>query len=406
MAFIALHIMIFFKTPNHLVLGIFLFCLSFLIAYRMIPVIIATLNFKNIHEQPNVRSSHLRGTPSLGGVSFFGSLMISLFFMRFFDMTNLSFHIMAAATVLFFMGLKDDLMVLTSKAKVILQTIAIFFILLDQEMWLTNFHGFLGITELPFWVSIPLTYFTILYLINSFNLIDGIDGLAGMLGIIISTIYTVIFYSVGLYYFFFIGLVVIGFLLAFLKYNLSDQMKIFMGDTGSMITGLLLAIMTLQFLALSDTQLQKVLIRPENTFIVTLSILFFPVIDVLRVIVMRLINKRGPFVADRCHLHHIFIDKGLKHKTASITITLSSILVFAVIYFLNFILDSLGLFIAFVLMSVITFYILLLLDKDASTQVRRKKVKSYIPRWIYEIEFRIRKSIIVFLKKVFYKNLL
>ena len=315
-------------------------------------------------------------------------------------------HIVAATTILFFMGLKDDLMVLTSKAKVILQSGAIFFLLLNQDLWLSNFHGFLGIYEIPYLISFPLTFFIVLYIINSYNLIDGIDGLAGMLGITISVIYGVLFYFSGLDYYFYICLVIIGYLIAFLRYNLSDDRKIFMGDTGSMITGLLLAVLTLRFLTLNVAQIEKVFIKPENIFIVTLAILFFPLIDVLRVIVMRVINKRGPFSPDRCHLHHIFIDKGLNHKMASITVSISSMLVFSLIYGTNRLFSTMGLLILFLVLSVITFYILLLLDKDPSTKVRRKKMKSYIPRWLYEVEFRIRKSIIVFLKKIFYKNLL
>ena len=326
---------LFFNEPNTLLLGSLLFFISYMITLRMIPVIIATVSFKKLHVQPNARSSHSSQTPTLGGVAFFGSLMISLFFMHYVDKTGIGYYIVAATTILFFMGLKDDLMVLTSKAKVILQSGAIFFLLFNQDLWLTNFHGFLGIYEIPYLISFPLTFFIVLYIINSYNLIDGIDGLAGMLGITISVIYGVLFYFSGLDYYFYICLVIIGYLIAFLRYNLSDDQKIFMGDTGSMITGLLLALLTLRFLTLNDAQLGNIKIKPENIFIVTLAILFFPTIDVLRVMVMRVINKRGPFSPDRCHLHHIFIDKGLDHIMASITVTISSMLVFGLIYGTN-----------------------------------------------------------------------
>ena len=387
MNYFSLKIIEFLNSPDTLIFGVFLLLISFGITFRMIPVIIATVEFKNLHVQPNLRSSHLNQTPTLGGVAFFGSLMISLFFIHYVDKTGIGYYIVASTTILFFMGLKDDLMVLTSKAKVILQSGAIFFLLLNQDLWLTNFHGFLGFYEIPYLISFPLTFFIVLYIINSYNLIDGIDGLAGMLGITISVFYGFLFYFSGLDYYFYICLVIIGYLIAFLRYNLSDDQKIFMGDTGSMITGLLLAFLTLRFLSLNDTQLVNINIKPENIFIVTLAILFFPAIDVLRVIIMRLINKRRPFSPDRCHLHHIFIDKGLNHKMASITVTISSVLVFGLIYATNSLLSTMGLFFLFLVLSVLTFYILLLLDKDPSTKVRRKKMKSYIPRWLYEIEF-------------------
>jgi len=361
---------------------------------------------KSLLVKPNRRSSHVKLTPTLGGVAFFASFIVSQIFIQDADETGIGIHFIVAITILFFMGLKDDLMVLTSRAKIILQSTAIFFILICQELWISNFHGFLGLYEMPFWVSIPLGYFIILYIINAYNLIDGIDGLAGMLGVLIAFTYAVIFYNSGQDLYFYISLVIIGYLMAFLRYNLSGDKKIFMGDTGSMITGFLLGLLTLRFLTLNTDQLTELHLIPANKFIISLSILFFPAIDVLRVVSMRLLNSRGAFTADRSHLHHIFIDKGLKHHIASKTIAVSSMLVFLLIYGLNLHFSYVALTFYFVIISVTTFYILLLLDKDPLTKVRRKKMKSYIPKWLYEIEFRIRKSIIVFFKKTIYKDLL
>jgi UDP-N-acetylmuramyl pentapeptide phosphotransferase/UDP-N-acetylglucosamine-1-phosphate transferase len=355
---------------------------------------------------PNDRSSHLNSTPTLGGVAFFASLVISIFFMRKFDETGISMHIIVALTILFFLGLKDDLMVLSSKTKVILQTAAIFFIILNPEILFNNFHGFLGINSIPIYVGIPISYLTILYIINAYNLIDGIDGLAGMLGILIATIFAFLFFFIGVYFYSLIALVIVGFLVAFLRYNLSKEKKIFMGDTGSMIVGFLIGMLTLRFLALNAFQLQSVNIRPENLFIVTLAILFFPVIDVIRVIIIRLLNGRGAFTADRCHLHHIFIDKGLSHITASITLTVSGMVSFLIVFFANKFLGFIGLMVLFLVLTFITFYLLLLLDKDETAKKHRKKMKTYLPEPVYRLEFRIRKKIIVFMKKLFFKDLL
>ena len=158
MNYFSLKIIEFLNSPDTLIFGVFLLLISFGITFRMIPVIIATVEFKNLHVQPNLRSSHLNQTPTLGGVAFFGSLMMSLFFIHYVDKTGIGYYIVAATTILFFMGLKDDLMVLTSKAKVILQSGAIFFLLFNQDLWLTNFHGFLGIYEIPYLISFPLLF--------------------------------------------------------------------------------------------------------------------------------------------------------------------------------------------------------------------------------------------------------
>ena len=179
-----------------------------------------------------------------------------------------------------------------------------------------------------------------------------------------------------------------------------------MGDTGSMIVGFMLGFLTLKLLALSPEQLAMIHIKPQNIFIVTLSILFFPMIDVIRVIIVRLVNGTGAFSADRRHMHHVFIDKGLPHIQATFTFTMSNILAFIIIYFSNMYLSYIGLFFLFIGITIITFYLLLLLDVDPSAREQRKKIKPYIPRKVYKTEFKIRKSFIVFLKKVFYKNLL
>ena len=384
----------------------FVFIISFVISNRMIPLIINTVHYKKLMDKPNERSSHSKVTPTLAGVAFFASLMISIFFIKKYDGNEISFNIIASLTVLFFLGLKDDLMVLSSKTKVIVQTIAIVFILVQPELQIINFYGFLEIHKIPLWLGIVFSYFLVLYIINAYNLIDGIDGLAAMLGIVISMIFAIMFYFAGLYYYTLLAVTIIGFLIAFFRYNISEKNKIFMGDTGSMIVGFLLGLMTLRFLTLNTQQLEKINVLPENIFIVVSSILFFPIIDVIRVMMVRIINKNGVFSPDRRHMHHVFIDKGLAHLKASSTFTFSNIIAFLIIYLSNPYLSYLVLTVLFVMITFVTFYLLLLLDVDPTARIQRKKLKKYVPEKIYKEEFRIRKSVIVFLKKFLYKDLL
>jgi len=394
------------QDSNKIVFAVFIFIVSYVISNRMTPLIIETVHYKKLMDHPNERSSHNRVTPTLAGVAFFGSLIISIFFIHYFFEKDISFNIIASLTILFFLGLKDDLMVLSSKTKIFVQSIAIIFILVCHELQITSFHGFLDLTEVSMWFVIPFSYFILLYIINAYNLIDGIDGLAGVLGALYASIFAVFFFMIEEYFYALLAMVIIGFLLAFLRYNLSEKKKIFMGDTGSMIVGFMLGILTLKLLTLSFEQLEIIHIRPQNIFLVTLSILFFPMIDVIRVIVVRLLKGTGAFSADRRHMHHVFIDKGLPHIQATFTFTLSNILAFIIIYFSNIYLSYIGLFLMFIGITFITFYLLLLLDVNPSAKVQRKKIKPYIPRRVYKMEFKIRKSFIIFLKKIFYKNLL
>ncbi len=134
--------------------------------------------------------------------------------------------------------------------------------------------------------------------------------------------------------------------------------------------------------------------------------MFFPAVDVIRVIVIRLINKTGAFTPDRRHLHHVFIDKGLPHVIASLTITASSIFAFLFIYLANTFLSYIWLMVLFLFNTFFTYYLLMLLDTDHMVGIHRKKIKTYIPERIYYREFRLRKRVIIFLKKVFYRDLL
>jgi len=274
--------------------GLFIVIFSFTIAYLVIPKLIGISRHKEIMDNPNNRSSHINKTPTLGGIAFFISLVLSLFIVHRIgiDLGNISFNIIVSLSILFIAGLKDDLVGLSPRSKIISQLAAITFILLNPEMYIVNFYGFLGITDFPLWLTIAFSYFLVLSIINAYNFIDGIDGLASMLGIVIFGVFSFVFYNLQLYYYFFISMISIGFLIAFLRYNLSVKNKIFMGDTGSLIVGFLIGIMTLRFFALSTIQLKEIHIQPENIFILTLAVLFVLFIDSLRVVAIRFLNKK------------------------------------------------------------------------------------------------------------------
>ena len=387
-------------------LSFLIFGISFAISYAVIPKVISINKYKNLMDHPDVRSSHLNDVPTLGGIGFYISALFGLFIIHFYDDIDICFNIIVGLTILFFVGIKDDLMVLSAKYKIIAQLLAITFVLINPDLYIQNLHGFLGINEMSIGLIIPFSYLFMLFIINAYNLIDGIDGLAAMLGVVIFIIYAIFFYFVELNVYFLLSVVTIGFLIAFLRFNLSRKNKIFMGDTGSMIIGFLIGIMTLRFLALDNTQFHEVYIKPQNSFLIILSILFFPVIDVIRVIIMRLINKKRIFYPDRCHMHHILIDKGISHKKASLTIIISSIIIFITVFIANRLFSALGLSILFLFLTIMTFFTLMILDSDNSAKKYRKKIRSYFPNWFQKKEFRLRKRMIIKLKSLFFRNLL
>lgn len=356
----------------------FIFITSFIISYLTIPKLIGVSRYKQLMDNPNSRSSHVNKTPILGGIAFYISLMLCLFIIHWlgFDTGNISFNIIASITILFIAGLKDDLVVLSPWAKIISQIVAITFILLNANIYFVNFQDILGLTNVPIGLTIAFSYFLVLSIINSYNFIDGIDGLASMIGIVIFTIFSFVFYNLQLYYFFLLSILSIGFLIGFLRYNLSVKNKIFMGDTGSMIVGFLIGILTLRFLALSSVQLHRIHIKPENAVLVVLAVLFILFIDTIRVIAIRLINKKEIFSPDRNHIHHILVDLGWSHIKASTLITSFNLFIIVLFFILNLFLETKSLGIIFGLITSITMYILFYLNTNHTTLKSKNKIIS------------------------------
>ncbi len=294
---------------------------AFLLTYITIPKIIGLVEYKNLMDEPNKRSSHIKITPTLGGVSFFYSLIFALFFLRSMDAYGEAIFFIPGLTILFIIGLKDDLVVLSPYTKLCGQLLAILFILNNEGFMIHSLNGFLGIYEIPEYIYYVVAGFLMLTIINAYNLIDGIDGLAAIVGIVILIIYTSIFYITEEYFYVLLCLTLNGCLIAFLSFNLSSNKKIFMGDTGSLIVGFIISALTLKFLALSPAKYDSLPFLLENIPLIAISILIVPLFDTARVFTIRLANKKSPFSPDRNHTHHILIDYfKMSHERASFII--------------------------------------------------------------------------------------
>lgn len=291
---------------------------SYVLTFLTIPKIIGLVEYKKLMDEPNTRSSHVKTTPTLGGIAFFYSLVLALFFLKGWGEFNESIYIVPGLTILFITGLKDDLVVLSPLSKLLAQLVAVVFILSNESFIIYSLNGFFGIYEVPIYIYYIVGAFMMITIINAYNLIDGIDGLAAIVGIVILIIYTTIFYMAKEYFYVLISLTLNGCLMAFLRYNLSDDLKIFMGDTGSLIVGFIISILTLKFLALSPTSLSDLPFALENIPWIAISILIVPLFDAARVFTIRVANNKSPFSSDRNHTHHILIDYfNLSHRQAS-----------------------------------------------------------------------------------------
>lgn len=306
------------------------FLLSFILVYLSIPKIIRVSYRKQLMDVPGFRSSHSSKVPTLGGVAiFFSVTVVTSIFCP--EMLFKYHYFPAALVILFFIGLMDDLLIVAPKKKLYAQVVSALLIILGSGVRIDSLFGIFGIYELPYIVSVIGTTLAFVILINSYNLIDGIDGLAGGVGTLIALSFVFIFFRLYDYSTGFLAIAIMGALLAFLKFNLSRQYKIFMGDTGSMVVGFLLAFLSIKFINLASEDW----LRVTNAPIITISILIVPIIDTMSVIFIRLSKGKSPFTADKNHIHHRVLRLGFSHMESSLIICISNIAIIVFAYFIR-----------------------------------------------------------------------
>ena len=314
------------------------FVFSFLITFYSIPTIVKISRRKNLMDEPGIRSSHVRKIPNLGGIAIFFSIGVcaSIFAFELFDLYKFLF---ASLIVLLYVGVMDDIVVMRAYKKLLAQIVVSFLIVIGSDVRIRSFFGVFGVYELNYYISVLFSIFTFIILINAFNLIDGIDGLSGGYAIVCCTAFGVSYYKLGEENFplLVLCIVIIGSVLAFLYYNLSNYRakKIFMGDTGSMILGFLLAFTAMCFMNLfiDDEISGKPKYFLQTAPAITVAILILPIVDTLNVIVVRLLNGKSPLDPDKNHIHHKLLKFNLTHRRSSFYIISYYIFILGVAYY-------------------------------------------------------------------------
>jgi len=289
---------------------------SFIITFLAVPVILQVAEKKNLYDIPDERKVHTRPVASLGGVGIFGGFLLAAL-LSIQGYLNPEFqYFFAAALVIFFLGLKDDLMILSASKKFIGQIIAASILIHLGKIRLDSMYGLFGFEQVPEGFGLALSYLTIIVVINSFNLIDGVDGLAASLGILTMLVFGIYFFAVDYQAYALLSFAMAGSLVAFMIFN-HHPARIFMGDSGSLMIGLVNAILVIKFINVAHDPLVSLPIT--SSVAIGFSILIVPLLDTLRVFSIRIINGRSPFTPDRNHVHHLLLDRGLGHAAVTIT---------------------------------------------------------------------------------------
>ena len=306
------------------------FIIGLILVLFSIPHVLSVAREKKLYDSFNdERKIHNQVVPPLGGVAiFFGFTLSTIVSTNGYSFDSLK-YIVAASILLFLIGLKDDLVVISAKMKLIAQLFSAFMVSIIGNLYFTSLHGVFGIHEISPLAGILLTLFVMVVIINAFNLIDGIDGLASGLAILSATVFGVWFYLAKQIPLAIMSFALVGSLTGFFAYNVfGHKNKLFMGDSGSLVVGLIISTLVIKFNELNIVNSGPFSIHgaPAVSFVIIL----IPMIDTLRVMSIRMHQKRSPFSPDNNHIHHRLLTLVPHHfKVTLIIVFANAILIVA-----------------------------------------------------------------------------
>lgn len=312
------------------------FLTSFFVVLLSTPALIKVALLKRLFDEPDdERKLHRRRIPTIGGVIIFAGTIFA--FALWFPIDTVQEYsellrsvddlkyIVSTIIILFFVGIKDDIIGTAPVKKLVAHVIVGMILVLMAELRLTGLHGIFGIYKIPYWGSVFLSLFTYIVVVNAFNLIDGVDGLAGGVGLIASLAFGTWFILAGNIIMACLAFSLSGSLLAFLIFNFSPA-KIFMGDSGSLSIGLILCVLSLKLIE-HDQSLLTGIVAEISKPVLAMAVLAYPLFDTLRIFIYRSLRGLSPFSADRNHIHHKLIDIGLGHRGTVICIYTYNIII-------------------------------------------------------------------------------
>ena len=288
---------------------------SFLISFLLFPVIIKIFKQLKWVDVPGPHKIHSDFVPSMGGVAILAGTSLALLMALPLQQWILMRYFFISVALMFLIGLRDDVLALSPRQKLLSQFLPVFVLVFLDEVTLTSLYGLVPESYFSSPLSYLISLFTVIIITNAYNLIDGIDGLAGTIGFLILFFFGVWFYVTDQHFLSLIALIFACSLIAFLVFNWEPS-SIFMGDTGALTIGLIVSYFAIQFINYNYQLPAEHIAKFEASVSTAICILIIPVFDTLRVIILRLRIMQSPFHADRNHLHHCFLGLGFSHAGA------------------------------------------------------------------------------------------
>lgn len=290
-------------------------------------MLVAICNKLRLYDQPNQRKLHKHSIPRLGGTVFMPAMLLGLIVglnlnvvgSQTIDLQPSTLFMILGAILICVIGIIDDLHGLGARFKFVVQFAAALILPLCN-LRIDNMHDLFFVYQLPTWLSYIVTVFVIILVVNAINLIDGIDGLASSLSILILLSFAYLFYQIDAMMFVLLNISLAGAVLAFFIFNVFGRLgknKIFMGDTGSLFLGYVIAYMAVKY------QMNNGLFPyRESSLLISYTLLIIPTFDLTRVAFARLFKHKSIFDADKTHIHHRIMDMGMSMHVALVVILL------------------------------------------------------------------------------------
>lgn len=292
---------------------------AFLIGFLLTPIVILFLKKMEFVDSPGGRKIHNGFIPSMGGIAFVLATFVSVLTWLDSQLIMEIRFLLAAFGLMFFVGLRDDMVNMSAFQKLAGQFISAYLVVVMADIRLTGLYGFFGVYDIPLWVSYGISFFTILVLTNSFNLIDGLDGLAGSISLVTFLFLGWWFLEADLMSYSVFSFILVGAILSFLVYNWHPA-KIFMGDTGSLSLGFALAVLTILFIDKNGTMTNFEGWKFNAPIASGIALLIIPIYDTTRIFIKRMLKGKSPMEPDKSHVHHFLLRMGLRHDQVTLTL--------------------------------------------------------------------------------------
>ena len=312
----------------------------------------------NLVKALSARASHKGQVYTGGGVVFAAVIMVAALVLHDLDFTEFSdfSSVIATSILVSVLGFYDDFTEISAFQKYIILTFLILMLLYSNSTIpiIQNLNGFLGIYSIGFIPGLIFTSFVYLSIMNAINLTDGIDGYLAIFSIFFFISSFEINHINEYYTLTSIAIILIASSIIFIRYNFSKGKKLFIGDAGSLFIGFWISTFLITYITSAPNAklIQVFSIKLENIPVIAISLISVPVIDTLRVMFVRIINKTSPFSADNNHLHHILLNNGFSHLRTSLSLTFINFFICVGIFLIEPIFNSVELTVIYILINI------------------------------------------------------